>query len=34
MRVLYVQYTNPGVYPPIVRGAQLLAEIGIVSCRE
>ena len=28
MRVLYVQYTNPGVYPPIVRGAQLLAESG------
>jgi glycosyltransferase involved in cell wall biosynthesis len=28
MRVLYVQYTNPGAYPPIVRGAQLLAESG------
>ena len=28
MRVLYVQYTNPGAYPPLVRGAQLLAESG------
>ena len=28
MRVLYVQYTNPGAYPPIVRSAQLLAEAG------
>src|SRR5689334_6585453 len=28
MRVLYVQYTNPGVYPPLVRGAQLFAEAG------
>jgi len=28
MRVLYVQYTNPGAYPPLVRGAQLLAEGG------
>jgi glycosyltransferase involved in cell wall biosynthesis len=28
MRVLYVQYTNPGAYPPLVRGAQLLAEAG------
>ena len=28
MRVLYVQYTNPGVYPPLVRGATLLAESG------
>ena len=28
MRVLYVQYTNPGAYPPIVRGASLLAESG------
>jgi len=28
MRVLYVQYTNPGAYPPIVRGAQLLADSG------
>ena len=28
MRVLYVQYTNPGAYPPLVRGARLLAEHG------
>jgi glycosyltransferase involved in cell wall biosynthesis len=28
MRVLYVQYTNPGVYPPLVRGARLLAASG------
>jgi glycosyltransferase involved in cell wall biosynthesis len=28
MRVLHVQYTNPGAYPPLVRGAQLLAERG------
>ena len=28
MRVLYVQYTNPGAYPPLVRGASLLAEAG------
>lgn len=28
MRVLHVQYTNPGAYPPLVRGAQLLAESG------
>ena len=28
MRVLYVQYTNPGVYPPVVRGASLLAAAG------
>ena len=28
MRVLYVQYTNPGLYPPIVRGANMLAESG------
>lgn len=28
MRVLYVQYTNPGAYPPLVRGATLLAESG------
>ena len=28
MRVLYVQYTNPGAYPPLVRSAQLLAESG------
>ena len=28
MRVLYVQYTNPGAYPPLVRGAGLLAESG------
>lgn len=28
MRVLYVQYTNPGAYPPLGRGAQLLAEAG------
>ena len=28
MRVLYVQYTNPGAYPPLVRGAQLLASAG------
>jgi glycosyltransferase involved in cell wall biosynthesis len=28
MRVLYVQYTNPGAYPPLVRGARLLAESG------
>lgn len=28
MRVLYVQYTNPGAYPPLVRGAELLAESG------
>jgi len=28
MRVLYVQYTNPGAYPPLARGATLLAESG------
>jgi len=28
MRVLYVQYTNPGAYPPLVRGARLLANAG------
>ena len=28
MRVLYVQYTNPGAYPPLVRGATLLADSG------
>jgi glycosyltransferase involved in cell wall biosynthesis len=28
MRVLYVQYTNPGAYPPLGRGASLLAESG------
>ena len=28
MRVLYVQYTNPGAYPPLVRGAELVAERG------
>jgi len=28
MRVLHVQYTNPGAYPPLVRGATLLAESG------
>ena len=28
MRVLYVQYTNPGAYPPLVRGAGLLADAG------
>jgi glycosyltransferase involved in cell wall biosynthesis len=28
MRVLYVQYTNPGLYPPLIRGAQRLAEAG------
>ena len=28
MRVLHVQYTNPGVYPPLVRGAKLLADSG------
>lgn len=28
MRVLHVQYTNPAVYPPLVRGAELLAEAG------
>lgn len=28
MRVLYVQYTNPGAYPPLVRSAGLLAESG------
>ena len=28
MRVLYVQYTNPGAYPPLVRGAELLAASG------
>jgi len=28
MRVLYVQYTNPGGYPPLVRGAELLAASG------
>jgi glycosyltransferase involved in cell wall biosynthesis len=28
LRVLYVQYTNPGAYPPLVRGAELLAEAG------
>jgi len=28
MRVLHVQYTNPGIYPPLVRGAALLADAG------
>jgi hypothetical protein len=28
MRVLYVQYTNPGAYPPLVRGARMLVESG------
>ena len=28
MRVLHVQYTNPGAYPPLVRGAALLADAG------
>ena len=28
MRILYVQYTNPGAYPPLVRGARLLADAG------
>lgn len=28
MRVLYVQYTNPGAYPPLVRSATLLEESG------
>ena len=28
MRVLYVQYTSPGAYPPLVRGAELLADAG------
>lgn len=28
MRVLHVQYTNPGAYPPLVRGAELLADTG------
>jgi glycosyltransferase involved in cell wall biosynthesis len=32
MRVLYVQYTNPGAYPPLVRGARLLAESGADVC--
>ena len=32
MRVLYVQYTNPGAYPPLGRGAQLLAESGAQVC--
>jgi glycosyltransferase involved in cell wall biosynthesis len=29
MRVLYVQYTSPYAYPPIMRGAQLLADAGL-----
>jgi len=28
MRVLYVQFTNPGAYPPLVRGASMLVESG------
>jgi len=28
MRVLYVQYTNPAAYPPLVRGSQLLVGSG------
>ena len=28
MRVLHVQYTSPGAYPPLVRGAELLVEAG------
>jgi glycosyltransferase involved in cell wall biosynthesis len=28
LRVLYVQYTSPGAYPPLVRGARLLADAG------
>ena len=28
MRVLHVQYTNPSAYPPLVRGAALLADAG------
>src|SRR5687768_15713902 len=28
MRVLHVQYTNPGIYPPLLRGAALLADAG------
>lgn len=32
MRVLYVQYTSPGAYPPLVRGARLLAESGAEVC--
>jgi glycosyltransferase involved in cell wall biosynthesis len=32
MRVLYLQYTNPGAYPPLVRGARLLAESGAEVC--
>jgi glycosyltransferase involved in cell wall biosynthesis len=28
MRVLYLQYANPGAYPPIAHGAQILAEAG------
>jgi glycosyltransferase involved in cell wall biosynthesis len=28
MRVLHMQYTNPGAYPPLVRGAALLADAG------
>ena len=27
-RVLYLQYTNPGAYPPVDHGAQLLAAVG------
>jgi glycosyltransferase involved in cell wall biosynthesis len=27
-RVLYVQYANPGMYPPVERGARILAEHG------
>jgi glycosyltransferase involved in cell wall biosynthesis len=27
-RVLYVQYTNPGAYPPLVHGARILARAG------
>jgi glycosyltransferase involved in cell wall biosynthesis len=29
MRVLHVQYTNPGAYPPLIRGAELLGELGV-----
>lgn len=28
MRVLHVQYTSPGAYPPLLRGAALLADAG------
>ena len=32
-RVLYVQYTNPAVYPPLLHSIALLAEAGCRICQ-